>query len=308
MNGSTRERNAVEHPGPLHHLCDRFIEASVFESGLAEKTLSAYAADVGAYLTHLEELGVGSPEVITRDHILEHLIAMRRKGLSTRSAARHLSAIRRFHAFLCGERIVDQDPAAGFEAPRIIRALPHLLSALEVERLLSAPDLTHANGVRDAAILELFYSCGLRISELGNLPLQQVSLAESVVRVRGKGSKVRLVPLGGRAIDRIRAWLDVRATGKVLDETLFLSTRGRRMCRTSVWRVVKNSAQAANIGQNVTPHMLRHSFATHLLDNGADLRAVQEMLGHSDIATTQIYTHVSVDRLSRAHRDFHPRA
>ncbi|MFO7975238.1 MAG: site-specific tyrosine recombinase XerD [Candidatus Hydrogenedentota bacterium] len=294
--------------GQLRRLLDQFLEASVFESGLADKSLEAYAADLGAYTDKLEQGGITDPEQITRDHVLAHLIALRKEGLSARSAARHLSAIRRFHRFLHDERLADRDPTEGMDSPRIIRALPHVLSALEVERLLDAPDLSRKHGIRDAAILELFYACGLRISELAGLPLRDVSLEESMVRVRGKGAKVRIVPLGNRAIDRIRAYLPVRSEAKVLDDTLFLGTRGRRMSRSSVWQVVKRAAQAANIQQNVTPHMLRHSFATHLLDHGADLRAVQEMLGHADVSTTQIYTHVSVDRLSRAHKDFHPRS
>ncbi len=293
----------------LSPLLDRFMEAAVFESGLAEATLAAYAADIAAYLRYLESANVHDVNDVTREHVLDHLIDLRRKmGLSARSAARHLSAIRRFHAFLRGEQIAKTDPTEGFDAPRLSRALPDVLSSSEVERMLALPDLSKPEGVRDAAILELFYSCGLRISELAKLPLRGVSLEEGAVRVRGKGSKVRMVPLGSRAITRIGAWIAVRNAGKVLDDTLFLGSRGRRMSRTAVWQVVKRYARAANIPQNVTPHMLRHSFATHLLDNGADLRAVQEMLGHSDIATTQIYTHVSVDRLSRAHRTFHPRA
>ncbi|MBM3289246.1 MAG: hypothetical protein FJY92_03765, partial [Candidatus Hydrogenedentes bacterium] len=163
-------------------------------------------------------------------------------------------------------------------------------------------------GLRDAAVLELFYSCGLRVSELAGLPLRAVSLEEGAVRVKGKGAKVRIVPLGARAMARIRAWLEVRADGRALEDALFVGARGRRMPRASVWAVVKRYARAANVAQNVTPHMLRHSFATHLLDRGADLRAVQEMLGHADISTTQIYTHVSTDRLGKAHRAFHPRA
>jgi integrase/recombinase XerD len=294
--------------GPLRRLLDRFLEASVFESGLADKSIEAYAGDLGAYTGQLERGGITDPDRITRDHVLAHLIALRKEGLSARSAARHLSAIRRFHRFLRDERLSEHDPTEGMDSPRLIRALPHVLSALEVERLLAAPDLSRKHGMRDAALLELFYACGLRISELANLPLRDVSLDESMVRVRGKGSKVRIVPLGSRAIERIRAYLPVRSQAKVLDDTLFLSSRGRRMSRSSVWQVVKRAAQAANISQNVTPHMLRHSFATHLLDHGADLRAVQEMLGHTDISTTQIYTHVSVDRLSRAHKDFHPRS
>ncbi|HQH52265.1 MAG TPA: site-specific tyrosine recombinase XerD [Candidatus Hydrogenedentes bacterium] len=294
--------------GQLRRLLDQFLEASVFESGLADKSLEAYASDLGSYTGQLEQCGVTDPDHVTRDHVLGHLIALRKAGLSTRSAARHLSAIRRFHRFLREEHLAERDPTEGMDSPRLIRALPHVLSALEVERLLTAPDLSRKHGVRDAAILELFYACGLRISELANLPLRDVSLEESMVRVRGKGSKVRIVPLGSRAIERIRAYLPVRSGGKVLDDTLFLGTRGRRMNRSRVWLVVKRAAQAANIRQNVTPHMLRHSFATHLLDHGADLRAVQEMLGHADVSTTQIYTHVSVDRLSRAHKDFHPRS
>jgi integrase/recombinase XerD len=162
--------------------------------------------------------------------------------------------------------------------------------------------------VRDAAILELFYSCGLRISELAGLPLRDVLLEESQLRVRGKGSKTRIVPVGRGAIDKTHAWLEVRREWKPRDTTLFVTERrGRRMDRSTVWHVVKRWALAANITQNVTPHMLRHSFATHLLDHGADLRAVQELLGHADIGTTQIYTHVSVERLTKAHREFHPR-
>jgi integrase/recombinase XerD len=284
------------------------MEAAVFESGLSERTLSAYSADLRTYLDHLAASGVRRPQDIAREHVLDHLIAIRKAGLSTRSATRHLSAIRRFHGFLRDEHVVDTDPTDGFDSPRLMQALPHVLSQVEVERLLSAPDTSKPQGVRDAAIMELFYSSGLRISELAGLRLRDVSLEESALRAHGKGTKVRLVPLGEKAINRIRDWLEIRAQGKVVDDTLFLSTRGRRMSRTSLWQVVKRCARAANIRQNVTPHMLRHSFATHLLDHGADLRAVQEMLGHSDIATTQIYTHVSVERLSRAHKDFHPRA
>ena len=291
--------NGMTASGQLRRLLDQFLEASVFESGLADKSLDAYAGDLGAYTAHLEQSGVSDPNQITRDHVLGHLIALRKGGLSARSAARHLSAIRRFHRFLREEHLADRDPTEGMDSPRLIRALPHVLSALEVERLLAAPDLSRKHGLRDAAILELFYACGLRISELANLPLREVSLEES---------KVRIVPLGGRAIAWIQAYLPVRAQGRVLDDALFLGARGRRMSRTSVWQVVKRAAQSANIRQNVTPHMLRHSFATHLLDHGADLRAVQEMLGHADVSTTQIYTHVSVDRLSRAHKNFHPRS
>ncbi|MEA3364944.1 MAG: tyrosine-type recombinase/integrase, partial [Candidatus Hydrogenedentes bacterium] len=228
--------------GQLRRLLDRFLETSVFESGLADKTLEAYASDLSAYTEQIEHGGITDPNQVTRDHVLAHLIALRKGGLSARSAARHLSAIRRFHRFLHEEHLADRDPTEGMDSPRLIRALPHVLSALEVENLLAAPDLSRKHGVRDAAILELFYACGLRISELATLPLRDVSLDESMVRVRGKGSKVRIVPLGNRAIDRIRAYLPGRSEGKVLDDTLFLSSRGRRMSRSSVWQVVKRAA------------------------------------------------------------------
>ncbi|MBX7256271.1 MAG: site-specific tyrosine recombinase XerD [Candidatus Hydrogenedentes bacterium] len=293
---------------PLSPLLDRFMESIVFEAGLAEATLNAYSADLSAYVTFLASRSVDDPTTITRELILDHLIELRKNGLSARSAARHLSAIRRFHAFLRDERIVTVDPTEGFDAPRLSRTLPHVLSHDEIERMIAAVDLSKPEGIRDAAILELFYSCGLRISELATVPLRNVSLEEGAVRVRGKGSKVRLAPLGSQAALRIRAWIEIRNQGPVKADTLFLGKSGKRMSRSSVWQVVKRYSRAANIRQNVTPHMLRHSFATHLLDNGADLRSVQEMLGHSDISTTQIYTHVTTDRLSRAHKQFHPRA
>jgi integrase/recombinase XerD len=293
---------------PLRPLLDRYMEASVFESGLAELSLQAYSADLEAYLNYLHAAGIADADGITRDHVLDHLIALRKGGLSARSAARHLSAIRRFHRFLKTEQLAKHDPTDGFDTPRIMKSLPHVLSPVEVDKLLETPDTSTPKGVRDAAILELFYSCGLRISELASLKARDVLLDESSVRVKGKGTKVRVVPIGRKAMERIKAWLAVRAAGKVEDDTLFLSSRGRRMSRSLLWTTVKHYARTANIRQNVTPHMLRHSFATHIMDNGADLRAVQEMLGHADISTTQIYTHVSVDRLSKAHKKFHPRA
>lgn len=292
----------------LRQVLDRYLETAVFESGLAEKTLSAYGADLTRYIERLEENGVRKAGDVVREDVLDHLITLRKEGLSARSVSRHLSAIRQFHRFMIIEQIASEDPAGVMDSPRFLDKLPHMLSNEEVERLIDAPDPKTERGRRDAAIIEVFYSCGLRISELAALRQRDVSVDESAVRVRGKGNKVRVVPLGERAMERILAWLEVRGTWKPKTSTLFVSTRGRRMGRTSVWQVVKDAARAANIRNTVTPHMLRHSFATHLLDNGADLRAVQEMLGHSDIATTQIYTHVSTDRLTKAHRAFHPRA
>ncbi len=295
------------NPNAFGPFLDRYLQAAIFELGLAEKTLSAYASDLRVYLAHIESLEIETPDAILREDILDHLGALQAQGLSTRSITRHLSAIRGFHRFMVDEGICPGNPAADFDSPRRVQRLPQWLSSEEVERLLAAPDAAPKHNARDAAILEIFYSCGLRLSELANLPVRNVALEESALRIQGKGSKIRIVPLGKRAITRILAWMAVREQGPVLDSTLFLSPRGKRMNRVSVWIIVKQHARAANIRQNVTPHMLRHSFATHLLDHGADLRAVQEMLGHADISTTQIYTHVSVERLSQTHRSFHPR-
>jgi integrase/recombinase XerD len=294
----------------LDHALDRYLQMAVFESGLAEATLSAYGADLRRYLVFLEANGVNHVDEVTREDILDHLGGLIAEGLQARSLARHLSALRRFHQFVREEQLAPLDPAEGIETPRLARLLPHSLSHVEVERLLAAPgqDADAVDGVRDTAILELFYSCGLRISELANLTLSQLDLGEGVVRVRGKGSKVRLVPLGRRAMEKLRPWLVVREAGVVLDEALFLGGKGKRLGRGAVWKIVKRWVRAAGISRNVTPHMLRHSFATHLLDHGADLRAVQELLGHADISTTQIYTYVSVARQREAHQKFHPRA
>lgn len=302
MPGETRRESELDLA------LDAFLRTVVYESGLAEKTLSAYASDLKAYISSLRDAAVLVPGRIERDHVLGHLIALRKRGLAPRSLSRHLSAIRRFHQHLAGEKIIESDPTADFESPRHVKSLPNVLSPSEVERVIESPDLTTPKGVRDAAILELFYSCGLRISELAALPLKDVSIEEATVRVRGKGSKVRLVPLGRTAMQRLSAWLGVRAEMQPGESVLFVGPGGKRMGRTTVWQVVKRAARDAHVRGNVTPHSLRHSFATHMLDQGADLRAVQEMLGHADIGTTQIYTHVSSDRLSKAHRAFHPRA
>ncbi|NLV40796.1 MAG: site-specific tyrosine recombinase XerD [Candidatus Hydrogenedentes bacterium] len=295
------------HASELGRALDRFLESAVFEDGLSERTLAAYGADLRAYLAGLAESGVERPGDIVREDITDHLLALGASGLAARSVARHLTAIRRFHRFLAREQLAETDPSETFDSPRILRALPHWLGVEEVERLLAAPGTDTPEGVRDAALLELFYSCGLRLSEAAGLALRDVSLEEASVRVRGKGAKTRIVPLGRAAVDKLRAWLDARTAWKPPAPAVFVNDRGRALSRTAVWQIVKHHARGANIARNVTPHMLRHSFATHLLDNGADLRAVQELLGHADISTTQIYTHVSVERLTRAHKEFHPR-
>ena len=287
---------------------DIFLEASHFEAGLADSSLGSYGSDLEGYVSFLEEGAISSLDSVSRDTIVEYLIVLRERGLNLRSVCRHLSAIRAWHGALFAEGLTRRNPADRVDSPRFVQKLPGVLSISEIEGLLEAPDLSSEKGVRDAAILEVFYSCGLRISELSGLTVSLFDAEESRVRVRGKGSKVRVVPLGARALERVSAWIPIRNTWTPFEDALFLSRRGRAMARSTVWKVVKDAARAAGIRENVTPHMLRHSFATHLLDNGADLRAVQEMLGHSSISTTQLYTHVSRDRLAKVHRSAHPRA
>ena len=302
----TQEANELSPA--YQQLLDSFLQTTTFEAGLSDKTLDAYAADIRQYLLALDAAGIDDLRQLLREDLRDYLDHLNARGMAPRSIARHLSSIRQFHKFLLAEGHCPANVSDALDAPRLARTLPHYLSNDEIDRLLAAPDLSTPDGLRDAAILEVFYSCGLRISELARLPQRDVSLEEGSLRVRGKGSKVRIVPLGSRATQRIHAYLSARAATPAKDGALFLSPRGRALSRTSVWRIVKRHARAANIRQNVTPHMLRHSFATHLLDHGADLRAVQEMLGHADIGTTQIYTHVSSERLSQAHKQFHPRA
>lgn len=298
----------TESPTALHDVLDRFMESAVFEAGLADKTLAAYGADLRRYCAFLDDQGMVTPREILFEDIVDHIAFLHEEGLSARSVARHVSAIRRFHRFMLEEGLCDRDITALIETPRQSRKLPRVLSAAEMESLIQAPNPDTPEGVRDAAMLELFYSCGLRISELASLPLRHVNLEEGNLRVHGKGAKVRLAPLGRCALMRLQQWLPIRMTWAQRDDALFIGTSGKRLSRCTVWRLVKRYARIAGIPRNVTPHMLRHSFATHLLDNGADLRAVQEMLGHADIGTTQIYTHVSAERLAKAHKLFHPRA
>jgi len=292
---------------PWQQLVDHFLEASVFEAGLSERTLAAYAKDLERYAAYLHTVEIDEPAEVMPEDVQDHLNVLRAQGLSNRSAARHLSAIRRFHRFLVEESVTREDPTAGLDAPRFRAALPKVIPGDAIERLLRAAAADEKEGPRNGAILEIFYSCGLRISELAALPMRDISMAERTVRVRGKGNKVRLVPLGERARTRLETWIEVRAKRVIREDALFLGRNGRAMSRGAVWRVVKEAALAANLPRSITPHALRHSFATHLLDNGADLRAVQEMLGHADIGTTQIYTHVSSERLGGAHKRYHPR-
>jgi integrase/recombinase XerD len=289
---------------------DLFLEHLIVERGLRQNSLEAYQRDLLRYLGALKERGQ-SVTALTRTEIPRYLLTLREAGLAPRSVARHLSAIRQFHRFLVRQGLSREDPTAHLESPRPWRRLPGVLSPEEVERLLVVPSPTTAAGLRDRAMLELMYASGLRVSEVVGLRLADLDRVVGVVRVVGKGDKERLVPVGEVALQSVEEYRKAGRPAQAKEppvEVLFLGRHGRGLTRQSVWHLIKRCAAAAGITKSVTPHTLRHSFATHLLERGADLRAVQLMLGHADIGTTQIYTHVSRAHLKAIYDKFHPRA
>jgi len=296
---------------PLEPALDLFLSHVRIEKGLAANSVDAYGRDLRRYLAHLDALGVGAWEAVTRAEIQAHLAELVRLGLSPRSQARALSAIRSLHALLAAEKVAPLDPTDEIDSPRPGRRLPELLSRAEIEALLAAPDPRSAAGRRDRAMLELLYATGLRVSELVSLELNDVDLEMRVLVARGKGSKERLVPVGAPAAEAIRAYLAgarERLLRRRRSKDLFVTPRGGRMTRQGFAKLLGRHARAAGLRRRVSPHKLRHSFATHLLEGGADLRAVQAMLGHADVTTTQIYTHVDRTHVKRLYERFHPRA
>jgi integrase/recombinase XerD len=296
---------------PLEPALDLFLSHARVEKGLAANSVEAYARDLRRYVAHLATLGIAEWPAVTRAEIQAHLAELVRRGLSPRSQARALSAIRSLHALLARERVVPADASDEIDSPRPGRRLPALLSREEIGRLLAAPDPRQAPGRRDRAMLELLYATGLRVSELVTLELNDVDLESRVLLARGKGSKERIVPMGAPAGEAVRAWLasgrDALLRGR-RSKDLFVTSRGARMTRQGFAKLLDRHARAAGIRRRISPHKLRHSFATHLLEGGADLRAVQAMLGHADVTTTQIYTHVDRTHAKRLHERFHPRA
>lgn len=295
---------------PRDFLLEPFLDHLAFERGLAARSISAYRRDVTRFLGFLGDRGVGRPEAVDGHDLRDYTFHLKDAGLAATSIRRAQSALRTYFAFLLGEGVLEDDPTERLESPRVWRRLPDVLSREEVERLLEAPDETHPHYWRDRAILELLYASGMRVSELVELPLRSLDLDERIALVYGKGSKERLVPVGGpaaRAVGRYlagtRPELD-RGKGKGI---LFLNARGEPLTRQAVWGLVKDASERAGIERKVSPHTLRHTFATHLLEGGADLAVVQELLGHADISTTQIYTHVDREYLRDVHRKHHPR-
>jgi integrase/recombinase XerD len=291
-------------------LIDQFLNYLLVEKGLAQKTLEAYSRDIIRYRNFLAENNSTAFSEEDAPLILKHLILLRKDGLKARSRARHLVAIRGFYRFLVQEKILRNDPARLIDLPKSGLKLPHVLSREEIELLLKAPDTRKPIGVRDAAMLELLYAAGLRVSELINLKLQDINLEAGFVRIFGKGSRERIVPIGGHAREKVSTYLKAVRSRRLKQTTspyLFIARAAKPMTRQGFWKLLRRYALQAGLKKKITPHSLRHSFASHLLEGGADLRAVQVMLGHVDISTTQIYTHVTRDHLKKLHQKFHPR-
>ncbi len=287
-----------------------FLDGLSVEKGLSKNTCLSYERDLRGYLRFLKSRNVVCMQAVTRREIMDHLLAERDRGLEPSSAARALVAIRMFHRFLLQEGEVQENVTDALESPKLWKHLPEVLSAAEVERLLKTPNSRRLQGLRDLALLELLYASGLRASEASTLRVSQVDLDNGTLRVLGKGSKERVVPVGRQACQALKRYLKrTRAewvkTG--MHDALFVSRLGRPLSRQSVWAILKKYAKSSGIRKKIYPHILRHSFATHLLEGGADLRVVQELLGHADIVTTQIYTHVDRSRLKSVHKQFHPR-
>jgi integrase/recombinase XerD len=283
---------------------DRFLSYLRIERGLSANTLESYRYDLTSYFEHLSDTHILNARPSDVSGFLRFLYG---RGLKPRSAARALAAVRGLHRFLLLEKATDQNPTLVVEAPRTFIPLPHFLTIDEVDQLLKTPDLNDPIGLRDRAMIEVLYATGLRVSELVNLRLDGVNLEAGFVRCMGKGSKERVVPLGASACGAVKAYLG-SARGQHPSEILFLTSRGTTLTRMEFWKILKQYAAKAGIRKNISPHVVRHSFATHLLERGADLRAVQMMLGHAEISTTQIYTHVIRERLKQIYKSFHPRA
>ncbi|MCU9613768.1 site-specific tyrosine recombinase XerD [Caldibacillus lycopersici] len=290
-----------------------FLHFLIVEKGLAENTIKSYKRDLISYAAFLkQEEQIVHPNDVLRTHIMHFLGNLKTNGKSSRTIARHIASIRSYHQFLLREKVTENDPTVHIETPQKELKLPKVLNTQEVEALLVAPDLSTIYGIRDKAMLELMYATGMRVSELINLNLGDIHLSMGFVRCIGKGNKERIIPIGSHSIQSIENYLQMSrpklANRKKKSESLFLNHHGNRLSRQGFWKILKQLTDKAGIKKELTPHTLRHSFATHLLDNGADLRAVQEMLGHADISTTQIYTHVTKTRLKDVYSKFHPRA
>jgi integrase/recombinase XerD len=296
---------------PLAESIEDYLSYLTVERGLAQNTIASYQSDLTAYKDFLENVGVVDPSEIREEDVRGYARERVVDEISPRSVARGLSCIRGYHRYLIFTGVAASDPTAHIDGPKLTRRLPDTLSVPEIEALVAAIDTAAPLGIRDRAMIETAYGAGLRVSELLTLEISNLFLEEEFIRVMGKGAKERVIPIGSAAIEwivqyRERARPPLAAKGPPTN-VLFLNARGRPLTRMGFWKILQKHVAAAGIGEHVKPHTLRHSFATHLLEGGADLRAVQEMLGHADISTTQIYTSVDREYLKEIHRSFHPR-
>ena len=294
----------------MKELIDLFLEYLSVERSLAGNTIIAYRGDLNIYLDFIIKRGRDALSKVSKNDIIEFMLFAKEKGISPNSISRRLAAIRMFHRFLVRERVLKNDPTTLIDSPKLWKRVPDTLSLNEVEALISKPDVRNFQGTRDRAILETLYATGMRVSEATNLKTNNVNLDIGFLRCIGKGNKERVIPLGKKAIHSIRRYLEFsrpHLLKKKPSEFIFINRSGAKISRQSIWKLIKQYAKEAKIKKSMKVHTLRHSFATHLLERGADLRSVQEMLGHSSISTTQIYTHIDKERLKSTHKMFHPR-
>jgi integrase/recombinase XerD len=295
----------------VKELIDTFLNYLSVERGLSNNTIIAYREDLKYYIDFIARSHIDALSKITKNDIINFMLNQKEKGVSSNSISRRLAAIRMFHRFLSRERILKSDPSNLIDSPRLWKKIPDTLSLNEIDALLTQPNIREKRGIRDKAILETLYATGMRVSEAVNLKLDNVNRDIGFLRCIGKSNKERIIPLGRKAITSIDRYLGSSRQHFLKkdkeSEFLFLNRFGKKISRQSLWKIIKRYAKAARIKKPIRPHILRHSFATHLLERGADLRSVQEMLGHSNISTTQIYTHINKDRLKAVHKMFHPR-
>lgn len=281
------------------------------ERNLSENTILSYKNDLTSFIHYISDLKVSDPSEVNTDHIIQFFKTLKDLGLSGTSAARYFSSLKGFFSYLIKNDYINKNPIDKISAPKLSKKLPGVLNVSEIDLILSKPAVNDKLGLRDKAMLELFYACGTRVSELIHLKLSDLFLKDEIIRVLGKGSKERLIPIGSSAIFWIEEYLKksrpLLLKKNKSENYLFLNSRGTKLSRMGVWKIVERYVKEANVIKEVHPHTFRHSFATHLLEGGADLRAVQEMLGHADISTTQIYTHIDRDYIKQVHKQFHPR-
>lgn len=295
----------------MNSFLKEYLATLKIEKNLSENTINSYKNDLTSFLDFLNQNRIDDLADVQTTHLSSFFKMLKNAGLNETSAARYFSSLKGFFKYLAKNDYIKSNPVERISPPKISRRLPEVLNVREINAILDQPDSTDTIGIRDKAILELFYACGTRISELINIKVNDLFLKEEVIRVYGKGSKERLIPIGSSAIKWIEEYLQksrpLLAKSHKSQNYLFLNQRGTKFSRMGIWKIVNYYAKRAGIEKNVHPHTFRHSFATHLIEGGADLRAVQEMLGHSDISTTQIYTHIDRDYIKLVHKKFHPR-